>query len=314
MEYKDYYKILGIKREASAADIKRAYQKLARKYHPDVNKEKDSEERFKEVNEAYHALKNPEKRKAYDQLGANWHQGQTFHPPPGWTFQFAQSGMDQDDMASGGFSQFFDFIFGGRGEELSAQMRKARMRGQDLHATIHISLEDAFNGAKHTLTLAVPEQNAQGEIEQCTRRFTVQIPPGVSEGQSVRLAGKGGAGIGDMPNGDLYLRIVFEPHRYFHAVGHDIYLELPVTPWEAALGCQINTPTLSGDVMLTIPANAQTGLKLRLKGKGLSGRSTGDQYVILKIVNPPVDSDETMTLYQEMASSIAFNPRKFVGG
>ncbi|WP_372739778.1 DnaJ C-terminal domain-containing protein [Neptunomonas sp.] len=313
MEYKDYYKILGVEREASAADIKRAYQKLARKYHPDVNKEKNSEERFKEVNEAYHALKDPKKRKAYDQLGANWHQGQTFQPPPGWTFQFTQSGMNQDDIASGGFSKFFDYIFGGKGDDLSAQMRNVRMRGQDLHATIHISLEDAFNGAKHTLTLAVPEQNEQGQIKQRTRQFTVHIPQGISEGQSVRLAGQGGVGIGDMPNGDLYLRIAFEPHPYFHALGHDIYLELPVTPWEAALGCQISTPTLSGPVMLTIPANAQAGLKLRLKGKGLPGRSAGDQYVILKIVNPPVDSEKTKVLYQQMASSLSFNPRHFAG-
>lgn len=315
MEYKDYYQILGVKREASMADIKRAYQKLARKYHPDLNKDEGAEAHFKEINEAYHALKDPEKRKVYDQLGANWHQGDQFKPPPGWSFQFTKSGMDQGDFVHQGFSNFFDFIFGGRGDDMRAQMRNVRMRGQDLHATLYVRLDDAFHGGTHTLTLAVPQQNEQGQTAQKTRQFNVQIPKGICEGQSVRLSGQGGAGIGGGENGDLYLRVLFEPHPYFHARHRDIYLELPLTPWEAALGCQVTVPTLSGGVKMTIPSNAQTGLKLRLKGKGLPGREAvaGDQYVIIKLVNPPVVSEKARALYQQMALDIPFNPRNFDG-
>ncbi|MEH6575956.1 MAG: DnaJ C-terminal domain-containing protein [Amphritea sp.] len=313
MEYKDYYKILGIKRDAERADVKRAYQKLARKYHPDLSKEKESEERFKEVNEAYHALKDPKKRKAYDQLGASWQQGQQFKPPPQWSFHSNKSGFNQKDSIPGGFSDFFSFIFGGRDSEFHSEQRNRQQRGHDLHANFHIRLEDAFTGGKKTLTLTVPEQNSKGGVEQKTRTFNVQIPPGIREGQQVRLAGQGGSGIESAPKGDLYLRILYKPHRYFHAEGSDIYLELPVTPWETALGGQISVPTLAGTVMLNIPAGAQSGLKLRLKGKGLPGRLPGAQYVILRLVTPPAENEEARSLYRQMAETMPFNPREPMG-
>lgn len=313
MEYKDYYQILGVKRGAVLADIKRAYQKLARKYHPDLNKDEGAEAHFKEINEAYHALKDPEKRKVYDQLGTHWQSGDQFKPPPGWSFEFTKPGMDKGDFSHGGFSNFFDFIFGAQSDDVRAQAHNMRMRGQDLHATLRIRLDDAFHGGMHTLTLAVPQRNEQGQIEQHKRQLNVQIPKGVFEGQSVRLAGQGGPGMGGGSNGDLYLRILFEPHPYFYARRRDIYLELPVTPWEAALGCQVAVPTLSGSVKLKIPANAQTGIKLRLKGKGLPGPEAGDQYVILKLVNPPVVSEKVKALYKQMALDVSFNPRKFTG-
>jgi len=313
MEYKDYYKILGIHRDAAPTDIKRAYHKLARQYHPDLNKEKDSEERFKEVNEAYHALKDPKKRKAYDQLGANWQQGQQFQPPPGWTFHFTQNGSNQADSIPGDFSDFFSSIFGGQSSGLQSELRKRRMRGHDLHATLHITLEDAFAGGKQSLSLIVPEQSVEGKIEQRTRQFNVQIPKGIFEGQQIRLAGQGAPGLENAPNGDLYLRILFKPHPYFYAEGHDVYLDLPVTPWEAALGCRINVPTLAGAVMLNIPAGSQSGLKLRLKDKGLPGRSPGDQYVRLRLVTPPAENEAARRLYQQMAEIMPFNPRELIG-
>ena len=310
MEYKDYYKILGIERSASHDEIKRAYKKLARKYHPDVSKEKDAEARFKEINEAYHVLRDKEKRKAYDQLGSQWKQGQEFHPPPGWETRFRQ-GFGVEDL--GGFSDFFAEIFGGRPGGFRYEQREFRMRGQDLHASIEISLEEAYHGGSRILTLQAPEIDEQGRVSQRTRQLNVQIPRGVCEGQHIRLAGQGEPGMGGGQAGDLFLQVVFTPHPLFHADGRNIFLELPITPWEAALGTRIKVPTLGGRVELTIPSGSQSGRKLRLKERGLPGKPGGDQYIILRIETPPANSDRARELYRRMAEELPFNPRKARG-
>lgn len=307
MEYKDYYKILGVERTATQDEIKRAYKKLARKYHPDVSKEKNAETRFKEVNEAYHVLRDKEKRKAYDQLGTQWKQGQEFHPPPGWETRF-QEGFGAEDL--GGFSDFFAEIFGGRPSGFRYERRDFRMRGEDLHASIEISLEEAYHGGTRTLSLQTPEIDGQGRVRQHTRQLNVQIPRGVCEGQHIRLASQGGPGAGGGPSGDLFLQVVFAPHPLFHADGRDIFLELPITPWEAALGTRLKVPTLGGRVELTIPAGSQSGRKLRLRERGLPGKPGGDQYIILRIETPAANSDKARELYRKMAETMPFNPRK----
>jgi curved DNA-binding protein len=307
MEFKDYYKILGVERNASEDEIKRAYKKLARKYHPDVSKEKDAEARFKEINEAYHVLRDKEKRKAYDQLGTQWKQGQEFHPPPGWEGA-AHQGFSAEDL--GGFSDFFSEIFGGRPGGFRYEKREFRMRGEDLHATIEITLEEAYHGTTRAISLQMPEIDSQGRVSQRTRQLNVQIPKGVTEGQHIRLAGQGGPGSGGGQAGDLFLQVIFAPHPLFHADGRDIYLELPITPWEAALGCRLKGPTLGGRVELTIPAGSQSGRKLRLKGRGLPGNPPGDQYVLLRIETPPAGTAQARELYRQMADTMPFNPRK----
>lgn len=310
MEYKDYYKTLGVDRTASQDKIKRAYKKLARKYHPDVSKETDAEARFKEINEAYHVLRDKEKRKAYDQLGSQWQQGQEFRPPPGWESRF-QQGFGAEDL--GGFSDFFAEIFGGRPGGFRYERHEYRMRGEDLHATIEISLEEAFHGGIRTLSLQSPEVDEHGQVRQRTRQLNVQIPRGMSEGQHIRLAGQGGPGMGVGQAGDLFLQVVFAPHPLFHAEGRNIFLELPITPWEAALGARIKVPTLGGKVEITIPPGSQSGRKLRLKERGLPGKPAGDQYIILRIETPPASSDRARELYQMMAKEMPFNPRQARG-
>lgn len=311
MEYKDYYKILGIKRDASQDEVKRAYKKLARKYHPDVSKESDAEARFKEVNEAYHALNDPEKRKAYDELGSRWQQGQEFHPPPGW--DGGSAGFSSEDLH--GFSDFFAEIFGGHhpGQGFHYEQRNFRMRGQDLHATIEITLDDAFHGGGRSLSLQSPDIDEKGQVHQRTRQLNVQIPRGVREGQQIRLAGQGGPGMGGGQAGDLYLEVRFVPHPLFHAEGRDIFLNLPITPWEAALGTSLSIPTLGGRVEMRIPAGSQSGRKLRLKGRGLPGKPDGDQYLVLSIETPAAESDEAKAIYKKMAEAMPFNPRKARG-
>lgn len=313
MEFKDYYKILGVSREASQDEIKRAYRKLARKYHPDVSKEKDAEEKFKEVNEAYEVLKDPEKRQAYDQFGSQWQQGgQGFQPPPGWEEQFGFKGGGYTEGGFGDFSEFFEALFGGG----RAQGRRGgfRMRGEDLHANVYIDLEDAYHGTTQTLTLNVPEVDpSSGRLVDKHKRLQVKIPRGIQEGQKIRLAGQGVPGAGGGPSGDLYLEVHFKPHRWFRVEGRDLHLDLPITPWEAALGAKVPVPTLEGKVELKIPAGAQTDKKLRLKGKGLPGKPAGDQYVILKIHTPPANTAEKKRFYEEMARVMPMNPRQGMG-
>lgn len=318
MQYKDYYKIMGLERTASQDDIKRAYRKLARKYHPDVSKEPKAEEKFKEVGEAYEVLKDAEKRKAYDELGSNWQQGQDFRAPPGW--QYANAHGHAGDAGGGGFdnvSDFFESLFGGGGgggfRQGGFQQGRARnraMRGEDFHAKIQVPLEDAVNGAVRQIQLPMTEYDEQGRPHTTTKTLKVKIPAGVKPGQQIRLSGQGSPGMGGGPQGDLYLEMNFEKHRLFDLDGNDIYLTLPLTPWEAALGTKITVPTLDGKVDLKIPENSQAGQKMRLKGKGISG---GDEYVILKIVIPPATTPAAKELYEKMAKEMPFNPRVNLG-
>lgn len=308
MEYKDYYKIMGLSRDAGTEDIKRAYRKLARKYHPDVSKEPDAEEHFKEVQEAYEVLHDPDKRKAYDNMG-RYQPGEEFQPPPGW-----DQGLDFEEVFTdiGAFSDFFESLFGRRrgGTGRTTHFRAA---GQDQQARLRITLEEAYHGGTRTLNLSMPEPDDQGRIRQKHRELKVRIPAGIQEGQRIRLQGQGGSGIGGGRAGDLFLQVEYEPHRLFRADGRDIYLELPITPWEAALGGKVAVPTLTGKVNLTIPAGSQSGKPLRLKGKGLPGKTPGDQIVRLKIVTPPATTEEQRRLYEQMRDNMPMNPRQELG-
>lgn len=315
MEFKDYYKILGVSRDAAQDEIKRAYRKLARKYHPDVSKEADAEERFKEIGEAYEVLKDPQKRAAYDQVGSRWREGQEFRPPPDWDagFEFKGGGFTGADAF--GFSDFFESLFGrgaawGRGPSTRGGFQ---FHGEDHYAKILIDLEDSYRGGTQTISLKMPELQPSGHVASKTHTLQVKIPPGIQEGQRIRLAGQGSPGVGSAPSGDLYLEVHFKPHPLFRAEGRDIYLDLPVTPWEAALGAKMAVPTLGGKVELKIPSGAQTGQKLRLKGRGLPGRPPGDHYVVLRIVTPPADSEEAKALYEKMARTMPMNPRRHLG-
>jgi curved DNA-binding protein len=315
MEYKDYYKILGVERNASQDEIKRAYRELTRKYHPDVSKEKDAEQKFKEVGEAYEVLKDPEKRAAYDQLGSRWRQGEDFRPPPDWQQDFSFGG-GFDTGGAENFSEFFESLFGSRfGSARSTRQTHTsfRMRGEDIHARVTIDLEDSFHGAVRTLTLDVPEVQADGRVGSRRKELQVRIPKGIAEGQQIRLQGQGGPPYGEGKPGDLYLEVTFRPHPFFRVDGKDIYLNLPVAPWEAALGAKVKVPTPGGVVDLRLPANSSGGRKLRLQGRGLPGRSAGDLYVILKISLPPAETDEAKELYRQMERDLAFNPRRELG-
>ncbi|MEJ2609654.1 MAG: DnaJ C-terminal domain-containing protein [Candidatus Thiodiazotropha sp.] len=314
MEYKDYYKIMGLKRDASQDDIKRAHRKLARKYHPDVSKEPDAEAKFKEAGEAYEVLKDPEKRAAYDLLGDNLKAGQEFHPPPNWDtgFEFSGGGFTKEDM--GGFSDFFEELFGQRGHRAYATNNpQFNVRGQDHYAKVMVDLEDVFIDSTHSISLQSPELDAHGQLRVITRTLHVKIPKGVKEGQQIRLAGQGSHGMGQGRKGDLYLEIHFKPHPLYRAEGRDLYMQLPVAPWEAALGATIKAPTPGGKVDLKIPTASNSGNKLRLKGRGIPGKPAGDIYVTLSVVTPPANSEQAKALYKEMANKLAFNPRAEMG-
>ncbi len=318
MEYKDYYKIMGVNRDASQDEIKRAYRKLARKYHPDVSKEADAEAKFKEVGEAYEVLKDPEKRAAYDQLGANWKAGQDFNPPPGWDqgFEFHGGGFTGADSAS--FSDFFEELFGraaysqGAGAQAGGY-RQYSARGEDAHAKVLIDLEDAYNGASRTITLKHTELGSDGRPHLKERTLNVKIPKGVKEGQHLRLSGQGSPGAGQGKAGDLYLEIAFKLHPLYRVEGKDVYLDLPVAPWEAALGAKVKVPTPTGVLDLKIPAESRAGQKLRLKGKGIPGKPAGDFYVVLQIALPPANTEQAKAAYKAFAEAVPFNPRAKLG-
>ena len=317
MEYKDYYKVMGVKRDATQDEIKRAYRKLARKYHPDVSKESDAEAKFKELGEAYEVLKDPEKRTAYDQLGSQWKAGQEFHPPPGWDagFEFRDFGGGRPGGGPdlGGFSDFFETLFsGGRGRPgrpSAGGAREFRLRGEDHHAKVLIGLEDSYRGAARSITLQVPEVDAQGRVGTRPRTLNVRIPKGIRQGQQIRLAGQGGAGFAGGEAGDLYLEVEFDPRGPYRVEGADVYLDLPVAPWEAALGATVKLTTPAGTVDLKVPPNSQAGKKLRLKGRGIPARQPGDLYVVLQIALPPANSERHRRAYEQMKEEFAFNPR-----
>ena len=313
MEYKDYYKIMGLNRNASQDEIKRAYRKLARKYHPDVSKESDAEERFKEVGEAYEVLKDPEKRAAYDQLGAGWKSGQEFHPPPNWDsgFEFRGGGFTGADF--GGFSDFFEQLFGGGHNTHFNYRTNFSAKGQDHHAKVEIDLDDAFHGATRSISLQTPEVDKAGQLHLKQRTLKIKIPKGIKEGQRIRLAGQGSPGVGQGARGDLFIEVHFRAHPLYRVEGRDLYMQLPIAPWEAALGATVKAPTPAGKVDLKIPAGSDSGKKLRLKGRGIPGNPPGDIYITLNIVVPKADSEQAKKFYQEMADKMAFNPRAGLG-
>jgi curved DNA-binding protein len=325
MKFRDYYETLGVARGATEAEIKTAYRKLARKYHPDVNKEKDAEDRFKEIGEAYSVLKDTEKRAAYDQMGSNWKQGQDFSPPPNWNtgFEFA----DDPNAGFGGYggsydgdqSEFFESLFGRGRNRQGGRSSNARQgmhfKGQDHHAKILIDLADAYNGAKRTISLHMPTQDPEGHVMTQERKLDVNIPKGIKAGQNLRLSGQGGPGMGDGGAGDLYLEIDFHPSPLYKVDGKDVYLDLPMAPWEAALGKSVNIPTPAGSTLeLTIPPNTKSGRKMRLKGKGIPSKEPGDFYVVPNIVLPEAQSAAQKAAYQELEKAFDFKPRSHLKG
>ena len=318
MEYKDYYQVMGVARDATQDEIKRAYRQLARKHHPDVSKASDAEARFKELGEANEVLKDPEKRAAYDRLGSNWKKGQDFQPPPNWNTDFESSSPDFGDQDTGEQSDFFESLFRrgfARQQAPAAGAQGYHAHGQDSHAKIQISLEEAYHGGARRVTLQMPQVDADGHVVLREHPIEFTIPRGVRAGQRIRLAGQGGPGMGKGQAGDLYLEVEFLPHPHYRVDKHDVYLDLPVAPWEAALGAVIEVPTPSGTVELTVPAGSAEGRKLRLKGRGIPGKTPGDFYFVLKIAVPPANSEAEKTLYRNMAQAFAsFNPRRELGG
>jgi len=315
MDFKDYYEILGVKKDASKDEIKRSYKKLARKYHPDVSKEADAEVRFKVLNEAYQVLKDPEKRAAYDQLGSNYQAGQDFNPPPNWDAGFEFNGGDAAGAGNADYSEFFESIFGhGFGSARGGhQQRGYNARGEDHHAKVLIDLEDAYLGATRSVTLQSPEIDSSGHVVNKRRTLKVKIPKGVKQGQHIRLTGQGSPGMGGEPAGDLYLIIEFNPHTVYRVDGSDVYLDLPLAPWEAALGASVKVPTPLGPVDLKIAAGTPANRKLRLKGRGIPSKVAGDLYVITQLSIPPADSDAAKALYKKMQEELAYNPRSTLG-
>lgn len=310
MEYKDYYAILGVPRDATAEDIKKAFRKLARKYHPDVSKEKDAENRMKEVNEAHAVLSDPEKRAAYDQLGQGWRPGQEFRPPPDWDAGFEFSGHGFSPHEAAGFSDFFAELFGRMGGAGGHSQRGGfRAQGEDHHAKVLLDVEDAFSGATRQISLRAPKADAQGRIVLSTRTLNVKIPRGVRAGQVIRLAGQGSPGLGGGPAGDLLLEVQFKPHGRFRVDGRDLYMNLPVAPWEAALGAVVAVELPGGPVKVRIPEGTQGGRQLRVRGKGIPGEPAGDLMLDIRIALPPADSPRARELYETMARELAFDPR-----
>jgi curved DNA-binding protein len=313
MEYRDYYKTLGVERTASADEIKKVYRRLARKYHPDVSKEPNAEEKFKEVQEAYEVLKDPEKRVAYDQLGPGMQSGQEFRPPPDWgsgfEFRGRPRGRSNPEMDAQ-FSDFFSSLFGGRGA--FAEGESFTRSGRDHHARVDIDLEEAYRGGARMLELRRPQQKGDGTLELIGHQVKVAIPAGITDGQQLRLAGQGESGHGGQP-GDLYLEIHIHPHELYQLDGRDVTVILPIAPWEAALGASVTVPTLGGPVQMRIPEGSRAGQKLRLRGRGLPGKPPGDEYLQLSIALPPADSPKARAFYEQMRRELPFDPRTNFG-
>ena len=304
MKYKDYYAVMGVPRTASEAEIKTAHRKLARKFHPDLNKDANAEARFKEVGEAYQVLKDPVKRAAFDALGTGLKDGDEIRPRPdiGDGFEYRGSGNSQDA------DDFFSDLFGARARH-GSRPRAPDWPGEDHHARVSISLEDTYNGAQRSFTLQMPVIDEQGRVSYQTRTLDVSIPKGIVDGQRLRLAGQGGAGIGNAPPGDLYLEVTLDQHAPYRVEGRDVSRDVPLAPWEAALGAEVIVPTPSGQVTVTIPAGSAAGRRLRLKGRGIPGSPPGDFYVVLGIVLPPADTDAKRAAYVAMRDTFNFDPR-----
>ncbi len=310
MDFKDYYKVMGVARDATEAQIKQAYRRLARKFHPDVSKLKDAEARFKELGEAYEVLKNPEKRAAYDQLGSGPRPGEEFKPPPDWGSGFEFSGAGPRG-GNRDYSDFFESLFGGAGGGAGAR-RSEPGRGQDHHAKVMLDLESSLVGGPRTFTLRIPDVDAEGRLVMKDRVLNVQVPKGILPGQSIRLAGQGGSAAGGTA-GDLYIEVEFQPHPLYRVDGRDLYLDLPVAPWEAALGATVKTPVPGGAVDLKIPPGSHAGTKLRLRGRGIPTATPGDFYVVLQIALPAATDDKAKAAYRALADAAPFNPRAALG-
>ncbi len=313
MKYKDYYATLGVARDAGEDEIKKAYRKLARKYHPDVSKEEGAEEKFKEVSEAYETLKDAEKRAAYDQLGR--HQpGEQFQPPPGWERSFGE----QQPFGAGGGSFSFDDIdladlfagIAGRGRG-GAQRPDMPIPGQDFEAAVRISFDQAYKGTEVEFDMSVAEPDEKGVLRRVPRKIRVRIPKGVTDGQKLRVPGKGGKGFNGGRDGDLYLDIEVQAHPLYRAEGLDLYMDLPLAPWEAVLGASVEVPTPAGRVTLKIPANTHAGQKLRLSGRGLSrpDGTSGHLYAVAQIAVPTVVDERQRELFTRLKDASTFNPR-----
>ncbi len=314
MDFQDYYKTMGVARDATQDEIKREYRKLARKYHPDVSDDAEAEEKFKAVGEAYEVLKDPEKRAAYDQLGSQYKAGQDFRPPPDWGQNFEFRGGGASGFGDGGadFSDFFSSLFGqmgGGGPGQPGGRGGFQMQGEDHHAKISIDVADSYSGITRGISLRLPEVTPDGHVMTRNRALNVKIPKGVRPGQRIRLAGQGGPGPGGGKSGDLYLEIEFNTGGQYRIDDRDVYMSLPVAPWEAALGANVTVPIPSGNVDLKIPAGSGQGNRLRLKGKGLPAKEPGDFYVELKVVLPPADSEKAKALYEKMKDELPFDPR-----
>lgn len=308
MKFKDYYATLGVDRTARVEEITRAYRRLARRYHPDVSKEADAEAKFKEVSEAYKVLKDPEQRAAYDEVGANNKAGEEFRPPPNWDGGFEFSGRTSDPGSDFDRSEFFEALFGRRP---GARDGAPRAAAHDRHAKVQIDLADAYQGARRRFSLRVPQRDAVGHVTFRTQELEVSIPKGIRSGQHLRLAGQGEPGVGGERAGDLYLEIELAPHAQFRVDGADVYVEVPLAPWEAALGATVGLSLPDGQVQLTVPAGSQSGRKLRLKGKGLPGSTPGDLYAVLSVRVPAADTSSAQQAYRVMQQSFSdFNPRQ----
>ncbi|MBN7770928.1 DnaJ domain-containing protein [Marinobacter daepoensis] len=313
MEFKDYYAVLGVSEAAPPEDIKKAYRKLARKYHPDVSKEADASDRFKDVGEAYEVLKDPEKRAEYDQLRKYGAQADgSFQPPPGWQSASGFGGGGYTEADARQFSDFFEQMFGGGprrgfGGGFHQDMRR---RGEDVHARLALFLEEAFNGCEKQLSFTVHEPDPQGRLVPRQKTLKVKIPAGMREGQHIRLKGQGAPGLGGGENGDLFIEVELAPHPHFSIEGRDVLVTVPVAPWEAALGATVTVPTVGGKVNVKVPKGTSSGRKLRLKGKGFPGKHPGDQIVVLQVAMPEQHSAEAEKLYQQLAElEHGFDPR-----
>ena len=317
MEFKEYYKTLGVGQTASADEIKKAYRGLARKYHPDVSKETDASARMAEVNEAYAVLSDPQKRAAFDKLAQRRAAGQDFQPPPGWDEGFEFSDTSSAGAGNGDFSEFFNTLFSRAARARQGAGRRSQMRGSDHHARISIGLADAYHGATRPLALREARLDEAGNVVTAERVLDVQIPKGVKEGQSIRLRGQGSPGLNGGAAGDLYLDIEFEPGARYRIEGRDVTQTVPVAPWEAALGASIEVLTPSGRVEVNVPAGSNNGRKLRLKGRGIPGTGAtepGDLYLEIELAVPPANSEKARDLYRTMAREFSsFNPRERMG-
>lgn len=312
MLYKDYYQLLGVPRDVTADALKKAFRKLARKYHPDVSKEADAEVRMREINEAYAVLSDPEKRAAYDKLGQGHQPGQDFRPPPDWDAGFEFSGQEYSPHETADFSDFFSEMFGRVGGHPGGRRGRTASggRGEDHHAKVLLDLADAFSGATRQITLRVPKMDAQGRVALDTRTLNVKIPKGVHSGQIIRLTGQGTPGFEGGATGDLLLEVQFNPHPRMRAEGRDVYLSVPVTPWEAALGAIVPVDLPTGILQTRLPEGIQRNRSLRVRGKGLPGEPPGDLILELQIVLPLANTPEARSLYETMAQTLKFDPRQ----